>query len=478
MIMTDHDEFRVLSTTAILGYGFPEASFRRGIKRKPHLIGVDAGSTDPGPYYLGSGKSFTNRAFVKRDLRYMLAAGVRLGIPVVIGSAGGSGAGPHLKWCRDIIYEIAREESLSFVMGVISSDVPPKRVLRALKAGQIRSLPFVPPLKAKDVMESGHIVAQVGVEPIIRALNKGCQVVLCGRCYDPAVFAALPIAMGFNPGLALHMGKILECAAIAATPGSGADCALGVLRRYSFILESLNPIRKFTQISAAAHTLYEKSDPYHLPGPGGSINLEGCTFTELPGGRVEVRGSRFNPTPDYWIKLEGARRIGYRSISIAGTRDPVMIAQIDGILQAVEKQVQGMNRRSGMKGKMLFHVYGRNGVMGDLEPERTATAHELGIVMEALADTQEEADTLCSVTRSTLLHYGYPGRISTAGNLAFPFSPSDIRMGEVYEFAIYHLMKIENPAGFPLTVEKVRGGLAHRSSETLCAKDKGGRRRS
>ncbi len=53
---------------------------------------------------------------------------------------------------------------------------------------------------------------------------------LAGRAYDPAVFAALPIRRGFNPGLALHLGKILECAAIAASPGSGSDCMLGLLR--------------------------------------------------------------------------------------------------------------------------------------------------------------------------------------------------------------------------------------------------------
>ncbi len=76
-------EFRVLSATAILGYGFPEASFRAGLAKKPHLIGADAGSTDPGPYYLGAGKSFTDRSAVKRDLRFMLKAGVGLGVPVV-----------------------------------------------------------------------------------------------------------------------------------------------------------------------------------------------------------------------------------------------------------------------------------------------------------------------------------------------------------------------------------------------------------
>ena len=61
-------EYRVLSPTAILGYGFPEESFKAGLDRKPHLIAVDAGSTDPGLYYLGAGVSFTDRSAVKPDL--------------------------------------------------------------------------------------------------------------------------------------------------------------------------------------------------------------------------------------------------------------------------------------------------------------------------------------------------------------------------------------------------------------------------
>lgn len=45
-----------------------------------------------------------------------------------------------------------------------------------------------------------------------------------------------------------------------------------------------------------------------------------------------------------------------------------------------------------------------------------------------------------------MLHYGYPGRIATAGNLAFPFSPSDFHAGKVYEFSVYHLLEVEDPA--------------------------------
>ena len=88
------DEIRVLSPTAILGYGFPVASFEEGLRREPHVIAVDGGSTDPGPYYLGAGKSFTQRQAVKRDLELLIKAALDRRIPLIIGTAGGSGPVP------------------------------------------------------------------------------------------------------------------------------------------------------------------------------------------------------------------------------------------------------------------------------------------------------------------------------------------------------------------------------------------------
>ncbi|MCG8570137.1 MAG: DUF1446 domain-containing protein [Spirochaetes bacterium] len=448
-------EFRILSPTAILGYGFPESSFQAGLARDPHIIAVDAGSTDPGPYYLGAGKSFTNRAFVKRDLKYMIKAGLERRIPVIIGTAGGSGAKPHVDWCQSIIEEIAEEESLVFRLGIIYSDIQKEVVQQALQDNKIESLACVPQLTQKDIEDSTYIVAQMGIEPVQKALNQQCEVILCGRCYDPAVFAALPVMQGFDKGLAYHLGKIVECAAIAATPGSGSDSVLGILTEDSFILEPLSNVRKFTKESTAAHTLYEKSDPYHLPGPGGEINLENCTFTEIGDGRVEVKGSQFIETPQYMVKLEGAKKSGYRTICIAGTRDPIMIEQIDSILSTIKSNIAELCQKENIHGEIFFHLYGKNGVMGVMEPKKQTDCHEVAILMEALGKTETEAETLCSITRSTLLHYGYENRISTAGNLAFPFSPSDINMGEMFEFSIYHLMPIENQDLFPVLIKEI-----------------------
>ena len=153
------EEMRILSPTAILGYGFPEESFREGMNRKPHVIAVDAGSTDPGPYYLGAGISFTDRNAVKRDLSIMIPEGLKAGIPVIIGSAGGSGAKPHLDWNVEIVKEIAREKNLSFKLAVIPADVSRGEVSAKLKAGEITPLKPAPPLTQEDIDKTGNIVA-------------------------------------------------------------------------------------------------------------------------------------------------------------------------------------------------------------------------------------------------------------------------------------------------------------------------------
>ena len=40
---------RILAASGQLGYGIPEAALQRGLARRPHLIGCDMGSIDPGP---------------------------------------------------------------------------------------------------------------------------------------------------------------------------------------------------------------------------------------------------------------------------------------------------------------------------------------------------------------------------------------------------------------------------------------------
>lgn len=453
-------ELKVLSPTAILGYGFPEASFEEGMKRNPDVIAVDAGSTDPGPYYLGKGISFTDKNAVKRDMEYMLKAAVEKDIPVIIGSAGGSGAKPHLDWNLEILREISEDNNYDLKVAIIPADIDRDLIKKRLKDGKIEPLYPAKQTTEEEIEEASYLVAQMGPEPIIEALNGGAQVIITGRTYDPAVFAALAIKNGFDPGLATHMGKILECAAIAALPGSGSDSMFGYLGEDYFEIEPLNPDRKCTELSVAAHTLYEKEDPYNLPGPGGYLDLKETKFKQVTDSKVRVTGSKFVPTDNYYIKLEGATRIGYRTVSIAGTTDPIFIKNIDTIIKEVKARVEDNFANKDIGEYYLnFRVYGQDGVMSMFENIPAFASQEVGILFEAVAETQEIANTICSFARSTMLHYGYEGRKATAGNLAFPFSPSDIEVGEVFNFSQYHLMEVDTPIEvFPVEYRQLVGG--------------------
>jgi len=448
------EEIRVLSPTAILGYGYPPEALEEGMRRAPHVIAVDAGSTDGGPYYLGleprgEGGGGAGSAFMQtlsRDVGPLLQAALDAEIPFLVGSAGFAGGEPHLMGTVAVFRNVAEARKLHFKAAVIHAEVDKEYLKQKLREGKIEPLGPVPELTEREIDAAIRIVGQMGVEPFQRALERGAEVVIAGRANDPSMFAALPLMQGFDRGLSLHMAKILECGAIAAEPGSGSDAMLGTLRRDHFIVEPLTEGRSCTPLSVGAHSLYEKSDPYTLYGPGGQVDLSGVRFEQQDERSVRVTGSRFVPAPIYRIKLEGSKRVGYRCIAVCGLRDPVAIQKIDELIDAARA---GAARQASEldpgEYKLLFHVYGRDGVMGDLEPARDVVSHELGIVIEAVAPTQPLATSLCSAARIVMLHHGFKGRISTAGNLAFPFSPLDIPAGPVYEFNIYHLVEEDDP---------------------------------
>jgi hypothetical protein len=459
------DELRIYAPTAILGYGYPQCSLENAIARRPHVIAVDAGSTDGGPAYLGiepetvraTGQGASLLEFVDRDVRPLLELSCDAEIPLLVGSAGFAGGNLHLAGAQIAFLKAAKERGLRFTMAKISAEVDGDYVKEKLRQGRIQPLGPAPELTEAEVDAAVRIVAQMGVEPFIEALRRGAQVVLAGRANDPSMFAAVPVMRGFDRGLAMHMAKILECGAIAADPGSGSDGLLGTLRRDHFLLEALSPERRCTIRSVAAHSLYEKSDPVNLYGPGGTTNLSDVRFEQCDERTVKVSGSRFEPTPRYQLKLEGAKRVGFRAIAIAGVRDPGTIVHLDELIDAARSGVRAQFSDLSEKDYQLaFRVYGRDAVMGELEPHQGPAPHELGLVIEAVARNQALATGVCGHARSVMLHYGFKERVSTAGNLAFPFSPLDIPAGPVYAFNIYHLMDEEDPLEhFPIEMIEV-----------------------
>ncbi len=456
------NELRCFCASGQLGHGIPRPAFERGISLNPHYIGADCGSTDIGPYYLGAGKCDGHPEVIRRDLEMVLLAGRRLGVPVVLGSAGSAGGEPHLELTLRVLYEIAARHKLSFRLAVIHAEVDKSYVLDKIAANKARPCGRLHELTPGHVERATRIVGQMGMEPFIRALDSGADVIVAGRACDAAVFAAFPVWKGYDKGLAMHLGKIIECSSLSAEPG-GRDAIMATLDRSGFVLESMNPARRCTPYSVAAHSLYEQPDPYEVVEPGGRLDMTTCEYVRIDDRRTRVTGSRWEHNPVYTIKLEGVERVGYRYFSMGAMRCPVQTRQTKAILARVEAMVGELltNDFDPQEYKLKFRAYGIDGAMGEGETE-TADPLEVMVVTDVIGRTSEIAQAVCSVARYNLLHYFYDGILATGGNLAVPFVPADISGGEAYEFSIYHLVEVDDPCElFPMELIEIRKGERH-----------------
>jgi hypothetical protein len=97
-------KMKAVAATGNLSTGFREESLLRAVEQGANFIGCDAGTTDSGPYYLGSGQPRGPREGVKRNLRLMLREALKAGIPVIVGSAGHAGCQAR----RDHHHQLAR----------------------------------------------------------------------------------------------------------------------------------------------------------------------------------------------------------------------------------------------------------------------------------------------------------------------------------------------------------------------------------
>lgn len=211
----------------------------------------------------------------------------------------------------------------------------------------------------------------------------------------------------------------------------------------------MEPSECCTITSVAAHTLYEKSRPDILVGPGGILDLKETTYKQLDNRVVRVRGAVFRPMP-YTVKLEGVKPVGYRTMFIGGIRDPILISQIDVRLSQLLKLYPGApNPSSSAENNPEYHrvcsghdirmgscvgqdclaclrpkwgtfvssralchdLHFFQKVMGALEPESSSVPFELAVMGEVLASTQARANVIASLARIALLHCPYPGQV-------------------------------------------------------------------
>src|SRR5580693_5880686 len=394
--------YRVISACGALGYGYPKESLAAAINGRVDAIICDGGSMDAGPHYLGTGTEYFEREAVKTDFSHMVEAGKKIGCPVILGSSGMAGGNRNLDWMVDLAKEVFAELDVrNAKVAVIGAELDPEIVIKEFRKGALRATGRGPEL-SEDALRESTIVGQMGIHPLMTALDDGAQYILAGRSCDIALFASDMIRRGIDPGLAYHVGHVLECGALACDPGSPSDCLVAeIYDDGTALFVAPNASRRCTAYSIAAHSLYEESHPQLQFYPEGILTMEKSQFFAKDSRVAGIRNSHFVRAGKPWswsIKLEGARRLGGRKVSLIYI-DP----------QDLPKEPADVL------------VYGRNGVQ---KTPVGPSQRELGIIIETKAKTQESAVLLASLLTHYLIHYGYPGRKATAGNIAYPLSPN------------------------------------------------------
>lgn len=453
-------EVRILSATGMLGSGFREASMKRALEFRPDFIGADSGSTDPGPYYLGSGDAMFSASAYKRDLRLMMLAGHAAKIPVIVGSACTSGSNVQLERLVGIAAEIAREEGLSFNLAAIHSEQDKAYLLGKFRDGKISPLSNAPVLTEQVIERSAHIVGMAGIEPFVAALDHGANLIIAGRASDTSIFSALPVMRGINPATVWHAAKIMECGAACVAQRKYPDCNFAIVTDDHFIVEPPNLEYVCTPESVASHNLYENASPYELIEPSGVLDTRHARYEALSERAVKVSGSTFQPSDLYTIKLEGVELAGYQSIIVGSVRDPIVLMQLDswldGLRGAAQQRVKSIFGASE-RYEFDIRVFGRNATMGQAEPE-TTIGHEVGLLFQITAQTQELATQIMKSISHIAVHYPVPQWSGLVTSIAYPYSPPETARGASYRFNMNHVVVPGSPLEmFPIEYSRLNG---------------------
>ena len=418
-------------------------SFRKGVDANPDYIAADSGSDDVGPVPLGSDTSTSPEAWQRHDLEQMLLAAREKKVPMIIGSAGDTGANSRVDLYVKIIKELAQQHQLpAFKLGYFYSEVDPAYVRRKMKAGvAVKGLDGYANLTESELDATDRIVAVAGVHPYIKLLQAGADVIIGGRSSDAAVFAAPALFNGYSADSAYYLGKVLECASFCAEPYGGKETVMGAISQSDVQVTAMHPDQRCTIASVAGHAMYERSNPYEEFFAGGKLDMTHCHYEQITDKTTRITGSKFIPAEQVNVKLEGSGKVGERFIGLCGIRDPYTIANVDRVIDWARDKVQ---ERFGTEGYELhYKVYGRDGVMGELEPLRHQPGHELCVMVQGVAPTEAMAEELTLIGLRQMFYARLPDVKGTAGSVSFPLDEV-VKASAAYRWTLNHTIEVDD----------------------------------
>ncbi|WP_443643703.1 acyclic terpene utilization AtuA family protein [Candidatus Levibacter sp. Uisw_134_01] len=437
---------KVLVPSGVLGLGFDIEALRRGIKHKPDIISIDGGSTDSGPASLGSGTSKYSRAAIKSEWKTLMQARKEANVPLIIGTCGTCGTNSMVDWMEEITIELAKELGQSLKIAKLYCEQNIEFLKSNFKINKIFPLEPAPSLNVHLLDDLSHVVALAGAEQVIEAINTGADIILGGRTTDTAIISALPLMNGVDPGSAWHGAKIAECGALCSSnPTSGV--VLVEFDKTCFNVEAMSDSAICSPETVSAHMLYENADPYILYEPGGYMDVTNACYQSINSRKVRVEGSLWVSSKKYTVKLEGARVSGYQTSLLVLLRDNDYVKNAikwtEKLSIFLSKEIKQRMNLDTHEYSLNFRHIGLNAVLGDLE-KNIGNPREVGVLCIITSKNPNVCTEIAKLINPFLLHF--PLTVDEElPTFAFPYSPVHSDRGCVYEFALHHVLELNDP---------------------------------
>jgi len=263
----------------------------------------------------------------------------------------------------------------------------------------------------KDLVSAN---AYLGAEPIVEALAAGADIVLTGRCADPAIFIA-PMIYEFGWEMndwsrlsaGVVCGHLMECS-VQCTGGYFADPPYKNVPKIKDIGFPLTIVDEngrgvvtkvegtgglVTPASCKEQLLYEVHDPRNYITPDVIADFSEVQFEQIQPDAVRVTGARGKKRPEmlkatlcFWEDWIGEGQVGYACPDAYERAQYVVKEMIQPMLNDLKDD--------GQIGETRIDYIGVNSHFGPAAPEPKTSLNEVRIRVAARCKSKEAAEQI------------------------------------------------------------------------------------
>ena len=354
----------------------------------------------------------------------------------IICNAGGMNPSGCARQVRDLAAELGVGDRVR-VATVAGDDLLPRIDELLARGVDLRNTETGEPFSlVADRLASAN--AYIGAAPVVRALERGANVVICGRVADPSLaVAALRYSFGWKAdewdllAAGTVAGHLIECGAHATGGNHQAGWAqvpdmedLGspvveVDQRGRIELGKTPGSGGVVDLTTTIEQLlYEIGDPRAYLTPDVSANWTTLRVRELGRDLVEIDGATGNPAP-VTLKVSASYLDGYSASSLWLYSAPAAVARANRARDVLDRRIARLNLQID---EIRWDLIGTGALHGHRTP-RTYVGEPSEVVLRFAARSRSRADLQRAVVELSTVFNGPPGKTT--------LSPGRSRVSEV-----------------------------------------------